>query len=255
MVLLCSIDGCRPDGIALSHTPCISSLCCHGAYTLAARTVMPCCTLPCHTSMFRGVPPERHGITTNTFSPLVRPVPSLLDAAHRQGLRTGMFYNWGQLRDLAEPDSVDVSVLLNTTKTPDADERVALACLNEHRSSPFDLMFLYLGRTDQTGHDHGWMSSPYIGAISEADRCLEMVVSALRPEDYVVVLSDHGGHDRTHGQDIPEDMTIPFVAMGPGITARKITEPVRIDQTAPTVAALLGIAAPPEWDAQAVQLS
>jgi hypothetical protein len=40
---------------------------------------MPSVTLPCHTSMFRGVTPERHGITTNTWTPQVRPVPSIID--------------------------------------------------------------------------------------------------------------------------------------------------------------------------------
>ena len=26
--------------------------------------------------------------------------------------------------------------------------------------------------------------------------------------------ADHGGHDRTHGTDSPEDMTIPFIIKG-----------------------------------------
>ena len=55
---------------------------------------MPSATLPCHTSMFRGVTPERHGITTNTWVPQVRPVPSLVDVLHRAGKRTAFFYNW-----------------------------------------------------------------------------------------------------------------------------------------------------------------
>src|SRR3712207_7396850 len=39
-----------------------------------------------------------------------------------------------------------------------------------------------------------------------------------RVEDTVtLVLSDHGGHERTHGTDMDEDMLIPWVLHGPGV--------------------------------------
>ena len=39
-------------------------------------------------SMFRGVTPSRHGITTNTWVPMVRPVPSIAESAHAMNRKT-----------------------------------------------------------------------------------------------------------------------------------------------------------------------
>src|SRR5579885_2793703 len=96
-VVLFSVDGMRPDGLQLADTPTVDALIADGAATMTAQAVMPSVTLPCHTSMLRGVDTPRHGITSNTFQPLARPVPSLIDAAHAADKRCGFFYNWGQL--------------------------------------------------------------------------------------------------------------------------------------------------------------
>jgi len=68
-VVLFVIDGLRPDGLQQADAPHIDTFVSSGACTYAARAVMPSSTLPCHVSMCRGVPPERHGITTNTWVP------------------------------------------------------------------------------------------------------------------------------------------------------------------------------------------
>src|SRR5438128_3920032 len=118
-VVLFSIDGVRPDGLLEADTPTIDSLMARGSVSLTAQTVMPSVTLPCHTSMLRGVDVPRHGITSNTFQPLARPVPSLFDVAKAAGKRTGFFYNWGELRDLCAPGSLDVGYFWNDALTPE----------------------------------------------------------------------------------------------------------------------------------------
>ena len=50
--------------------------------------------------------------------------------------------------------------------------------------------------------------------------------------------ADHGGHDRTHGTDSPEDMTIPFIINGKDFKAGEKLENVSIKDIAPTVAKL-----------------
>ena len=69
-VLYLSVDGLRPDALAAAHTPNFQTLMRKGAYTLDAQAVMPSVTLPCHMSVFHSVPPERHGTTTNTYTPM-----------------------------------------------------------------------------------------------------------------------------------------------------------------------------------------
>ena len=113
-VVLFLVDGMRPDGLQQADTPVMDGLIASGAHTLAGRTVMPSITLPCTTSLFLAVPPERHGITTNTWVSPERPVAGLIDAVHQAGGRTASFYNWEQLRDLSRPGSLAASFFLAT---------------------------------------------------------------------------------------------------------------------------------------------
>ena len=64
---------------------------------------------------------------------------------------------------------------------------------------------------------------------------------------------DHGGHERTHGTEAPEDMTIPWMLAGPGIRAgHTLQGPVSLLDTAPTLARLLGLSAHPHWEGRSV---
>jgi predicted AlkP superfamily pyrophosphatase or phosphodiesterase len=257
MVILFSIDGMRPDGLVQADTPTLDGLMARGSVSLTAQTVMPSVTLPCHTSMLRGVDTARHGITTNTFQPLARPVPSLIDVARAAGKRIGFFYNWEQLRDLYEAGNMDVAYYWGDPHRPEGDWRVARAAA-EHIADPgFDFMFVYLGHTDECGHKHGWMSAPYLEAIANADRCVGHVLETCKRAGHdpiVLVQSDHGGHERSHGTEMPEDMTIPWVLAGPGIRAgHTLTSPVRIYDTCPTLAALLGLHPAPQWEGKVIE--
>lgn len=258
-VLLLSVDGMRPDGLAAAQTPTFDRLIREGAFTGAARTVMPSVTLPCHTSMLRGVDTARHGITSNTFHPLARPVPSLIDTAKDAGKRTGFFYNWEELRDLAAPGKLDVSMMIGDSNRPETDQRVADMAIDALDRHDLDFLFLYLGWTDACGHESGWMSPPYLEAISNADACLGRVLAALQRlgragETTVLVTSDHGGHERCHGTDSDEDILVPWLLCGPGIrSGHRIAGPVRIYDTCATLAHLLGVPLRPEWDGRVVE--
>lgn len=254
-VTIFSIDGLRPDALQRADTPTLDRLTAEGASTMTGRSVLPSVTLPCHTSIFRGVDVPRHGITDNVWHPLARPVPSVIDVAHAAGLRTGMFYNWGELRDLCDPSSLDVAYLHARSDVPEGDWVVAEAAARHAREGAFDLMFVYLGHTDQCGHDNGWMSEPYLKAIAHADRCVRHVLDACQAAGphVAIVLSDHGGHERTHGTDSDEDMTVPWIANGEGVRKGWIIErQVRLFDTAPTVASLLGIELHGQWEGRAI---
>ena len=82
-VILVSIDGMRPDGLLQCGNPFVEELKKISAYTLEGSSVNPSVTLPCHMSIFHSVTPQRHGMSTNTYVPMVRPVNSLFEQIGR----------------------------------------------------------------------------------------------------------------------------------------------------------------------------
>jgi len=173
--------------------------------------------------MFRGVPPERHGITTNTWVPQVRPVPSITDVLRRARKRTAALYNWEQLRDLSDPGSLDFCCFIRNCDSPAGDLEIAARAVDWLGRGETDFAFVYFGYTDIAGHNHGWMSPPYLEAISNVDRAIGEVAGTVDDgRTAMIVTSDHGGHDRTHGTEMPEDMTIPWLLCCPGVTPGEI---------------------------------
>lgn len=255
IVLLVSIDGLRPDALAAVACPNISGLRARGATTLQATTVMPSITLPCHMTMFRSVPPQRHDVFTNEFAPGAALVPGIADVAHAAGKRTGFFFNWGPLRDLAGPLSVDVALWRNDCETnPDSDAILAAEAARCLRAEPFDFAFFYFGTVDPAGHIYKWMSEGYLAQLARVDEALGVLLAALPEESTVLLTSDHGGHRFAHGSDIPEDMTVPWLIAGPGIRRdHTIASPVSLLDTAPTLARVLGCDPPAQWEGRCVE--
>lgn len=252
-VLLILSDGMRPD--AVENHPVIRTFRANGTYCMNARTVMPSVTLPCIMSLFHSVESSRHGITTNTYVPQVRPVPGLFEQLRAAKKSCAMFYNWEELRDLCRPGSLSRSVLVSgdTYGYENACRQCCDETLKALKIDGPDFAFLYLGWPDAAGHDHGWMSDAYRRAL---DACCDMVGELIRElgDAYTFIYTaDHGGHDRTHGTDLPEDMTVPIFFLGEPFAPGKALDGVSILDIAPTVAALLGAQLPEEWEGTVIR--
>lgn len=248
MLVFVMIDGLRPDALAAVELPALQSLIARGASTLTARSVMPCITLPCHTSIFHSVPPSQHGITSNDWGPYLKSVPGLYERVKAAGLGTAAFYNWEELRDLERPGSLDYSYYRNTALDPEGDYVTVEEALRVLRTDLYDFAFVYLGNVDLAGHAYGWMSDAYLEQAKRADRALATLIEGLGPGTTFLVQADHGGHGHDHGEDIPEDMTIPWIVAGPRVKeGYSIQSPVSLLDTAPTIARLLGIAGHDAW--------
>ena len=258
-VILILIDGLRPDALdAIAQRSgeerrMIEALKGLGSYTTSGRTTFPPVTLPCHMSLFHSVPPERHGVTTNSYRPPVRPVEGLFEALKKQGAVSAMFYGWEPLRDISRPGSLERAEFIECYSEENTDRALALRATEYILKASPDFVFLYLVETDDKGgHDHGWMTPAYL------DRASNAINEALKlwedfGEDYTFILTaDHGGHDRCHGLEIPEDMTIPMFFIGPDFEKGKLMEGISILDIAPTVCDLAGAEAPREWEGKSV---
>jgi predicted AlkP superfamily pyrophosphatase or phosphodiesterase len=258
-IILTIIDGCRPDGLAQANTPHLDSLWQNGAYSWSAQTVMPSVTLPVHNSMFRGVSPQKHGVgPDNIFVPKATEYPSMIDLAYNAGLHTAMFYSWGQLRDLASPGKLRRSYLNEAIYGQDNDTDVARVATDYILEHGPDLTVLYLGDVDIFGHLSGWMSPEYIAAIEANDRAIGHLVTSLddagmRDQFTIIVLSDHGGHEKGHGTEMPEDMTIIWMMNGPGVKrGHSIQTTVGVRDTPSTILHLLDLPLPDVWEGKPV---
>jgi hypothetical protein len=249
-VVFVMLDGLRPDAISPERTPHLTRAIARGAHTFDARSVVPSITLPCHLSIMKSVPPSRHGILSNQYVPLARPVPGLIDVAHDAGRTCAMLINWEELRDLAAPGALAYSLLLRAGYDMEqGDDRIVDQAVPLIAAGSFDFTFVYQGTIDIAGHWHGWMSDGYLEQVHKVDALAGRLIDALPDGDVMILQADHGGHDRFHGTEEPEDMIIPWIMLGGGVkTGYTITRPVSLLDTAPTIAHLLGLAAPREWE-------
>ena len=105
---------------------------------------------------------------------------------------------------------------------------------------------------EKGGHDSGWMTETYLRYVHDAIENVKLVLEAAGEEYAVIVTADHGGHDRSHGSDLPEDMTIPMFFMGAPFVPGKELEGLILLDLAPTVADLMGVPTEREWEGKSV---
>jgi arylsulfatase A-like enzyme len=248
-VLILSIDGLRPDVIPLVPMKNLMHLMQSSAYTLKAQTVFPSVTLISHASMLTGLCPSKHGVDWNDYLPErgYAQGTDLFDIAHTAGLQTVMYVGKEKLRQITEPKSTDQFVYIN-----DRDS-VIIDRLIENFPEDFGLLFIHFPLVDDMGHVYGWLSPQQLSVAFRADEAIGRLLTELdsrnlRAQTLIIITADHGGHNTSHGTTLPEDMTIPWIASGPGIRPGELTTTVHTMDTAATAAFALGLEIPSEWD-------
>lgn len=252
-VILISIDGMRPDGLKQCGNPYVAELEKICAYTYQGRSMIPSVTFPCHFSMSHGVTPQRHGILTNTYVPQVRPVKGIFEKIRNAGGVSAIYYGWEPLRDIASPETLKYATYINAYTEESSDTILTDEAEKRIRQSKPDFVFLYMVETDEKGgHDNGWMSEEYLRRISIAIDNVKRIIDAFGDEYSVIVMADHGGHDRSHGTEMPEDMTIPLFFHGKEFTPGEISEQISLLEIAPTIMKLMGIEPEKEWEGKSI---
>jgi arylsulfatase A-like enzyme len=261
-VVVVSIDGLRPDAIGVYGASTLQRLMREGSYTLAASTINPSKTLPSHTSMLTGQPPERHGVLWNNVATADADsvdVPNVFGVARAHGYRTAAFFSKAKFQPLQVDGTLDYSQAPGGLFGRWTSERTVsdVAKYLKGGARP-NVLFVHLTDPDAAGHRSGWMTPDYGRGVQAADRAVDRLL-ALAAEAYgagsfaMIVTADHGGHGTNHGSDDPQDVTIPWIAWGQGVRPGMLTQStVRTMDTAATVLWLLSAAGPPDWAGQPV---
>jgi predicted AlkP superfamily pyrophosphatase or phosphodiesterase len=263
-VVVIGVDGLSPDGIRIAGTPHLDRLMARGAWTLAARAVIPTVSSPNWASILMGAGPSQHGVTSNDWNPQrhdVAPVvmgpggifPTIVGVLREQrpGAVIGVFHDWDGFGRLFERDSADV---VEDVNGPDAAGMRASTFVRERNAS---LTFVHLDHVDHAGHEHGWTSPEYYRAVEHADRVIGTLLSSSGDDDlartFVLVTSDHGGLGTRHGGITMAEILIPWIAAGPGVRRGvELTAPVSTTDTAATLAHVLGIRPHSAWTGRVV---
>ena len=242
-VLVVSMDGVRPDALQNIRSPNIGGLLQRGAVSWTARTVFPPVTVPSHVSMLTGLDVAEHGVDWNDNKPTKITQPTFLSIAQQAGYRTAMVVGKEKLHQVRNLSSI--AYISATGGDHDVTDRTI-----EYISQGYQVIFAHFPNPDVFGHTVGWMSQKYIDELYVSDWQLGRILqhidnSGLRDRMLIIVTSDHGGNNKTHGENIPEDMLIPWVIVGPNVIGGKvITNPVSVADTAHTVLATLGLPLP-----------
>lgn len=253
-VLLISIDGLRADAVA--NTEYGKYLIENSAYSLEVTTVSPSITLPCHMSMFHSVTPDSHGVTSNVYTPKDELGYGITEVLTSVGKSSAIFYNWREIGHLVTEGSTEIAQYIagETEGWEQANQKIGDACLEHITSTPADFTFLYLGFLDEWGHKYGWLSDEYYYALNESFALVEEVAAAALEQNYTVIITtDHGGHDKGHGSDMKEDMTIPLFILGESFTPGENLGKRSILDVAPTVLNILDLTPPTYWQGTAIE--
>lgn len=266
--LVIGVDGLRPDALQQASTTSLDSLIAAGAVTydafaggeLGTVTEQQTFSGPGWSSNLIGVWTDKHGVVDNDIS-----VVRVDEYPH-------FFRRIRERRPDVYLSSFAMSMINdNIVATGDADEvftpdegtfdandlaRTNAAIAHLASESP-DVIFVYFGDVDHQGHVAGYGPTipEYMHAVETVDQQIGQILDAVEAretfddEDWlVVVTTDHGGIGQRHGQQTPEERTIPLIVSG-GAAKRGETISPGPGQTAvpPTVLRHLGIPVDPAW--------
>ena len=164
-----------------------------------------------------------------------------------------MYYNWGPIRNVANAPVLKHAEYIWAYADDNTDALLTESLLYNVKRFDLDFAFLHMVETDEKGgHDNGWMTETYLRHIHKAIDNVKRILDEVGNEYTVIVIADHGGHECGHGDNIPEDMTVPMFFFGPDFEAGKKLFQVSLLDLAPTVADVMGIPVVPEWEGKSI---
>lgn len=266
-VVIIMVDGLRPDALKQVQAPVLEGLIKRGSFTMKAQTVNPSLTLPAFASMLTGLPVEAHGVNWNDYEPQrgYLKAPTIFEIATFNGSKWGAaFIQKEKLIHATKQDRRLALHVCNVSEQGCTAKKIAADVINSYKtatdSTKPSLFLIHFAEADVAGHADGWMSKPYLKAVEDIDRAIGTLIKGFKElglyeRTTFIVSADHGGHGTTHGTTMPEDMTIPWIAAGPGVKAgHEIRQPVSLIDTPATVMRAFGISDYyVEWKSRSVE--
>jgi hypothetical protein len=205
-------------------------------------TGQPSLSFPNWTTMLSGAPQRISGVNTNWFEGPV-PVETLVDVAVREG-KTAVVSAPKDFEMLYGVQRVGRVFLKDWVKDAYMSSEIVDNAISLSREASPTLVIVHVPDIDEAGHAFGGASKEYLAVARKVDGDIGRLVGALQDGDTsFVIVSDHGHIDTGgHGGWEPEVIDVPAIFAGAGVRFGKGTG--TLDQVAPTVAFLSGLAVP-----------
>jgi len=259
-VIVLGLDGMRPDGIENAYTPNLHRLIHEGTSTMNGRAVYPTSSGANWSSMVLGAGPDQHGIDRNDWlleNRNILPIyekpngyfPSVFDVLKikHPEIRCSAVLDWYPVAHYFD------STILDTIIDTDSTAEVINNILAEVLEKDARFVFTQIDKMDYAGHSTGYGSEAYLKEAEELDKEIGRLIEGLEENElyedtYILVISDHGGIGKGHGNKTMEEYKVPFIIRGPGVMQGKSTaEPVMPYDIAATVASIFNCEIPPYW--------
>ncbi|GEJ45082.1 alkaline phosphatase family protein [Chryseobacterium sp. ON_d1] len=230
-VLFIGIDGCRADVMMSTPTPNIQNLISQSIYSTDGLCAATTWSGNGWSTMLTGVWHTKHNVQDNNFtSPNFVNYPDFLTRAEtfNPNLRTISLAHWSPINDKII-QTADVKTNLAT------DLAVKNAAVTALQNDNPDILFVDFDDVDHAGHSYGFASTvpQYVSSIKTTDTYIGEIVAAMknRPsysnEDWLVVLTtDHGAIESSHGGGNLTERNIFTVYSNPGFTPQQISKTV-----------------------------
>ena len=260
-VIILAFDGWGASSFEAAEMPFLKSMLPESAWTLHKRSILPTSSACNWATMFKGAGPEAHGyIEWDTKKPAFDIAyadakgnfPSLF-SVYRDAYperEIGYLYQWEgmfYLFDMGDFNFIKHFALSDVGS--DAMKEASIAYIQEKKPA---LAIMVWDFPDHTGHTEGWYSDAYMKELSHIDSIIEEIVNACKAAGFYentlfVITSDHGGHNKTHGQPILTDLETPFIIFGKGICPGEIQSPLVQYDVAAILADYLHLQHPCGW--------
>ena len=251
-VLIIGIDGCRPDALKQAKTPHLDALSQSGAYSYTTQSAEKTSSGPCWSSMLTGVWPAKHNVQSNRFErPQLDKFPHFfrhLKSVHSKAVTASIVY-WEPINEHIIRET-DHAAQLKT------EAAVADAAVKLFSEDDLDAVFLHFDEVDGAGHRSGFhpKNPEYIAKIEHVDMQVGKVLTAMKArknyaqEKWLIIVStDHGGSERSHGKNIPSHRTIFLIVSGAGVQPGEIQGKTHIVDVAVTALEHLDVPLDKKW--------
>ena len=260
-VVIIGVDGWGSFGLDSIDMPNIRKAMADGCYTLKKRTVLPSVSGPNWNTMFCGAPTEMTGYITNSDNPTLLPLyanergrfPTVFDEmrTQRPDAEIGCVAEWNTVVTILDPTSFSYTKRTSQSKIG-SREGLEESCKYILEKKP-NLLFIHIDQVDHAGHGQGYGSPEYFNTVHLVDGYVGEIVQAMKDagiwdDSVLIITSDHGGINKSHGGTSMREMETPFIIRGKGVRKGEvINAPMMEYDVAAVIADIFRLKHPSYW--------